>query len=720
MKKILCLTLAAMAAVVCQAATETIGDYTWSYSVNNGEAKVTRVSPAEWSITIPSILGGFPVTSIGNSAFHNCSGLTSVTIPNSVTNIGNNAFYNCSGLTSVTIPDSVTSNGNGAFSGCSNLTVIQIDVSDMARWATNTFNSTPPIPRGTRRLFADGEEVTVLIIPDSVTSIGKSAFYNCSGLTSVTIPNSVTNIGNNAFSNCSGLTSVTIPDSVTSIGNGAFSGCSGLTSVTIPNSVTNIRDSVFSGCQEIRSVVYHGTEVSYETFLFLADNNSNFAVHTSACIRESDPTVMDVTYFVKGDTPTVNVRALAFENGDRGFVTVVRPETFIEGTEANIGDGIAANVEHRLSWKVSSDWATDLAKVKFEVLAMKPGDLLLPDMHFVTIPAAEGHPKTIISVNDLTKCLYAESDSAYYDQFGRAQTSRIVGHSDLLNALLWLYANQESDLSLSDGVLIGNNQTLVRNKGFMENIGWTALNNPSGRWSLNPNAYRYVFGKMGYRLLEGAELMWVNENTRLNLQPDQFRQYAVKCFSNNTDEISKPGLWQTTLTGQDSIDQAVDIDDWPVYRVPGPVMAFTGDFYTDSRSGASWSWTEKTVFVYRGQMWMDAGTTYTFGSNIDDWCLIKIDGVEVIRNVSCNFSSASYSCSNSGWHDIEIRVGNNGGAGGVGGSNGWKTNVGIGYNTSGLTSENGGTGWTRLIDLGDGSLLKTTGVIPKCVVFDPE
>jgi hypothetical protein len=72
------------------------------------------------------------------------------------------------------------------------------------------------------------------IIPNSVRSIGSSAFSGCSGLTSVTIPNSVTNIEGSAFSGCSGLTSVTIPEGVTDIGSGAFYGCTGLTSITIP------------------------------------------------------------------------------------------------------------------------------------------------------------------------------------------------------------------------------------------------------------------------------------------------------------------------------------------------------------------------------------------------------------------------------------------------------------------------------------------------------
>ena len=165
------------------------------------------------------------VTSIGDNAFDDCFGLTSVTIGNSVTSIGSSAFSYCFGLTSVTIPNSVTSIGDHAFSGCDGLTSVTI--------------------------------------PNSVTSIGNSAFYGCDGLTSVTIPNSVTSIGAWAFSNCSGLTSVTIGSGVESIGWCAFSDCSGLTSVTIGSGVESIGRSAFINCPELLDVYCYAEKVPY-------------------------------------------------------------------------------------------------------------------------------------------------------------------------------------------------------------------------------------------------------------------------------------------------------------------------------------------------------------------------------------------------------------------------------------------------------------------------
>ena len=224
------------------------------------------------SVIIPN-----SVTSIGNSAFYNCRGLTSVTISDGVTSIGYGAFENCSGLTSVTIPNSVTSFGDSAFSGCSSLTSVTIpdSVTSIGKLAFSGCSGIESlvVTAGNKKYHSAnnciietetkqlivGCKTSIIPSDGSVTSIGDGAFYGCSGLTSVTIPDSVTSIGHVAFYGCSGLTSVTIPDSV---GNSAFEGCSGLTSVTIGNSVTSIGCEAFRGCSGLTSVTIGNSVIS--------------------------------------------------------------------------------------------------------------------------------------------------------------------------------------------------------------------------------------------------------------------------------------------------------------------------------------------------------------------------------------------------------------------------------------------------------------------------
>ena len=211
---------------------------------------------ANTDLTLPADYNGQNYE-IYKYAFYNCSGLTSITIPDSVTSIGKSAFEYCSGLTSVTIGNSVTSIGGWAFYGCSGLTSVTIgnSVTSIRDWA-----------------FGGCSGLTSVTIPDSVTSIGNSAFCGCSGLTSVTIPDSVTSIGERAFYECSGLISVTIPDSVTSIGSHAFFNCYGLTSVTIGNGVTSIGSHAFNNCGELKTVYYKGTAGQWGNISIDSDN----------------------------------------------------------------------------------------------------------------------------------------------------------------------------------------------------------------------------------------------------------------------------------------------------------------------------------------------------------------------------------------------------------------------------------------------------------------
>ena len=293
--------------VLAHGYTETVNGLSWTYTVSSGKASVgsdkTGAVPTTTmgAITILSTLGGYPVTSIGDCAFDGCSRLTSVTIPDSVTSIGDYAFYYCTGLTSVTIPSSVTSIGDQAFHSCG-LTSVEIpdsvtSIGDYAFYWCGSFTSVT-IPHSVTNIgkgaFACAlAEITVdkgnliydsrdncnaivqssdskliagcknTTIPDSVTSIGERAFYECGRLTSLMIPNSVKSIEDYAFC-CSGLTSVVIPGSVTNIGAKAFSYCTHLMSVTILNSVMSIGEDAFSDCYSL-TTVYLPTSYSGST-----------------------------------------------------------------------------------------------------------------------------------------------------------------------------------------------------------------------------------------------------------------------------------------------------------------------------------------------------------------------------------------------------------------------------------------------------------------------
>src|SRR5665213_1552116 len=256
-----------------------------TFTTNNGAITITAYTGPGGHVTIPSMTNGWPVTSIGDYAFLNCSGLTSVTIPDSVTSIGSAAFYQCSGLTnltigtsvtsigvyafefcgltSVTIPNSVTSIGNDAFGDCSGLTAITVAALNPVYSSVGgvLFNTNQ-----TTLIQCPGGKVGSYTIPNSVTNIGDMAFLNCSGLISVTIPNSVTSIGSDAFGACSGLTAITVAalhPVYSSVGGVLFNtnqttliecprGKVG--SYTIPNSVTNIGDYAFDYCSGLTNL----------------------------------------------------------------------------------------------------------------------------------------------------------------------------------------------------------------------------------------------------------------------------------------------------------------------------------------------------------------------------------------------------------------------------------------------------------------------------------
>ena len=361
------------------------------------------------SVTIPD-----SVTSIGDGAFSGCTGLTSITIPDSVTSIGDYAFCDCTGLTSITIPDGVMSIGDGAFSDCTGLTEINWNAVSVADFNSNSevFYYAGTAGEGIAVTFGDGVEkipaylfyvsdssyrpnIKTVIIGSNVTSIGKSAFSGCTGLTSIyytgdiagwlgisgldevmskggmlyidgskvegeiAIPDGVTSIPSYAFAYQTGITSVTIPDSVTSIGDYVFSDCTGLTSITIPDGVTSIGERAFHGTAWLNNqpngLVYIG-KVAYKyngtmpsnTEIIIKDGTTGIGYEafygctglTSITIPDGVTNIGDLAFYNCTGLTEINWNAVSVADFGYNSEVFYYAGTAGDGIAVTFGDGV--------------------------------------------------------------------------------------------------------------------------------------------------------------------------------------------------------------------------------------------------------------------------------------------------------------------------------------------------------------------------------------------
>ena len=228
--------------------SQTFDDGILSYKVLNG-SEVTVTGGASGCptgvLTIPATIDynsiTYSVTDVSDSAFYNCTGLTSVIFPSSLVSMQDNAFDSCTGLTgTLTLPDSLTTLFDRVFQNCTGLTSIDFPASPMTLISNFAFFGCTGL--------------TSIDFPVS-TTIGQAIFQSCTGLTSINFPASTTSINYVTFSGCTGLTgTLTFPSSLTTIRNGAFSNCPGLTGIELPASVTTIEDEAFSYCTGLTSI----------------------------------------------------------------------------------------------------------------------------------------------------------------------------------------------------------------------------------------------------------------------------------------------------------------------------------------------------------------------------------------------------------------------------------------------------------------------------------
>ena len=253
----------------------------FTFTTNNGAITITKYIGADANVVIPNATNGWSVTTIGDSAFASCTGVTNVTIPDSITSIGDDVFAGCSSLAAMNFPNSVTNVGSFCFFRCTNLISVTLSTNitslgdNFFSYCSSLTNLVLPSQINTlgEAVFANCTSLTNLVIPDSVTNMGDLEFNFCSGLTSITIGNHVPNIDQFTFEACSNLTSITLPNSVTNIGSYAFASCSSLTNLTIDNSVTTIQAWGLAACQGLTNINIPASVTNIGRYAFIGCTN---------------------------------------------------------------------------------------------------------------------------------------------------------------------------------------------------------------------------------------------------------------------------------------------------------------------------------------------------------------------------------------------------------------------------------------------------------------
>ena len=275
---------------------EIVGDYKYAYEVNGGNATITEFlgpvdptkAPALYDITIPTTLGGCPVTGLGEYSFaanpydgHQgnplCSKIRSVTIPQSVTSIGKRAFDGCSALTTLSLGEKIKTIGNYAFENCTSLTGVTIpqSVTSIGYYAfegctnLNPLTIKGPITSMGNYAFAGSTYLTSLTLYDDIQTIGNFAFLGSTSLKTVTLPKNLTSIGEYAFARCSELESITIPENVKTINPKTFADCSKLEYIILPAGLTTFDDSL-ENCRPECVIYYKDYKTAADA---LRDNN---------------------------------------------------------------------------------------------------------------------------------------------------------------------------------------------------------------------------------------------------------------------------------------------------------------------------------------------------------------------------------------------------------------------------------------------------------------
>jgi len=300
MRKVYTLLMAVIVSVVAQAAGTTLDGLCYNLDAEKNTATVTHLLDSDGynypelkgAVTVPSTVTidevSYTVTAIGTSAFADCEGIESVTLPATVTSVGNYAFSGCLNLRSVTLPGTLTEIGISAFSGTS---ITEVELSgDITAIKSGTFA---------------GTELERVTLPPSVEVIEANAFADCPKLCEVVLGEHLASIGNGAFRLCAALETIEFPSSLRSIGNRAFNGCKSLSRIDLKE-VTTVGEEAFEKCPSLAEIDFGSGELSIGYMAF-AECIALQTLTIPATVTEIDYAFYDCN----------GLKSVTFEDGDK-------------------------------------------------------------------------------------------------------------------------------------------------------------------------------------------------------------------------------------------------------------------------------------------------------------------------------------------------------------------------------------------------------------------